>query len=93
MVYLVDDKEYTLSYSKLKSIYDQICGLEDKEFLKQLPKAAHLASMICFLKEIPTEHCLGDTGIIHELIHLMDEGTTTPLKEIRSLFENQLKLE
>ena len=94
MIYLVDGTQYKLSYKELKNHYIDFTFMSDKEFIEKLPNAAHLACMICFLKEIPTENCLSDKGIIHELIHLMStpKEELLDLSEIRELFNNQLKL-
>ena len=93
MEYIVEGKKFGLSYKELKWKHHDICQLSDEEFMKNLVDAAHLACMICFLKGTPTEACLSDTGIVHELIHLMTPGqTTTPLKEIREKFKKELEL-
>lgn len=94
MEYLVDGKRYVMSYQELREEYRRFCKMGNKEFLENLPAAAHLACIICFLKQIPTSVCLADTGIVHELLHLMHipEGNTTSLKEVRKLFKKSLKL-
>lgn len=91
--YLSDGSQYSLSYQELKEHYQVMCEMSDVDFLKNIPDAIHLACIICFLKETPTYVCLTDTGIIHELVHLLkDDGTTTPLEEIRELFKMTLRL-
>jgi hypothetical protein len=94
MEYVLDNRRYILSYQELKEEYDKFSGMSDEEFTQNLPAAAHLACVICFLKEVPTYICLSDIGIVHELIHLIHipEGNTTSLKEIRKQFELWLKL-
>jgi len=94
MIYLVDGTQYTLSYKELKNHYIDFISMSDQDFLDKLPAASHLACMICFLKEIPTENCLSDKGIIHELIHLLSipKEELLNITEIRELFKNQLKL-
>lgn len=66
----------------------------DNEFLDNLPQALHIACVICYLKEINTENCLSDEGIIHQLIHLLDipDDPIIDIKKIRQLFKEQLKL-
>ena len=93
--YVLDGKSFSLSYQSLREDYYRFCNMTDEEFMNNLPSAAHLACIICFLKEAPSYVVLSDTGIIHELIHLMHipEGNTTTLREIRKLFELWLKLE
>lgn len=95
MDYLVDGKKFVLSYNELKQEYLKYIEMSDKEFIENLPGAAHLACIICYLKEIPTYICLSDKGVLHELIHLMhipNENTTT-LNEIRDVFKITLKLD
>ncbi len=94
ITYLVDDFQYVLSYKKLKDNYETFCLMPDEVFLEKLPSALHLACMICYLKESPLEQSISDTGIIHELVHLLDipEDSTTHLNTIRDKFEKTLKL-
>lgn len=92
MTYLEEDRKFVVSYQELREKYLEFVNMTDEEFLSSLPKASHLACIICYFKEVPSYNCIGDTGIIHELIHLMDEGTTTGLEDIRELFNEQLKL-
>jgi hypothetical protein len=93
MDYLVNGHKYKLSYRQLKEHYNQFCDMTDEEFLKNLPGAAHLACIICFIKEIPTSSCLNDEGIIHQLIHLIDiPSTKKELPEIREEFRRELQL-
>lgn len=83
---------YSLSYAELREHYTRFCNMSDKEFLEKLPKAAHLACIICFLKEIPAYNIINDTGIIHELIHFIDGSSELPLEKLRELFKETLKL-
>lgn len=91
--YLLNEKKYDLSYSELRESYMQFVQMPDDEFMKRLPEAAHLACVISFLKE-HGQWAISDIGIVHELIHLMHipEGNTSTLRDIRTLFEHQLKL-
>ena len=68
--------------------------MSDQEFMDNLPKAIHLACIICYFKEIPAKYCLSDIGIVHELAHLLHipDKNVEPLSEIRKLFESDLKL-
>jgi hypothetical protein len=91
--YIVDGKEYRMSYPDLKNNYIMFCDMSDDEFIHSIPMALHLACVICYLKEIPSIVCLADTGIIHELTHwiaLPKPGIT--LHDLRKLFEEQLRL-
>lgn len=92
--YLSDGHIFSLSYQELKEQHFIFSQMTDTQFLNNLPDVIHLACIICFLKEIPTYVCLTDKGIIHELVHLLsDNVTTTPLSEIRELFNTQLRLD
>lgn len=92
--YVLDDKRFLLSYQELRQEYITLCALSDKEFKEQLPRALHIACVICFLKEIPAYVCLSDIGIVHELAHALTIGdnNTTSFSDIRKLFEQQLLL-
>lgn len=94
MIYKIANSEYHLSYSDLRELYLQYCGLSDMQFMAKLPEITHFACAVSYLKEIPLEHVVGDQGIVHELVHLMHipDGNTRTLKEIRKLFKLQLKL-
>jgi hypothetical protein len=91
--YLVDDHRYAFSYQELREKYIEFCRLPDNEFLLRLPEAAHLACIICFIKETGY-WAVSDRGIVHELIHLMHipEGNTATLYDIRELFKKSLEL-
>jgi hypothetical protein len=93
--YVLEGRNYLLSYQQLREEHYRFCSMKDEEFMANLPAAAHLACVICYLKETPGYVALCDIGIIHELIHLMHipEGNTTTLREIRKLFEETLKLD
>jgi len=90
--YKVGDKTYSLSYQELKEHYYRFICMSDTEFLKNVAEAAHLACIICFLKEIPTDVCLRDDGIIHELIHLLHIPDGIDIANIRQLFKDTLIL-
>lgn len=94
MEYIIDDKRFVLSYQELKEEYLRFCKMSDNEFLGNLPAAAHLACIICYVKEIPAQVCLADTGVIHELIHLIHipDCDLLSLAKIRKLFKESLKL-
>lgn len=94
MEYYIDNRKFDVSYRNLKEEYERFSRMSDNEFMASLPKATHLACIICYLKEVPTSAVLSDTGLIHELVHLMDIGdeNVTSLYEIRELFKTVLKL-
>lgn len=91
--YILNDRKYAFSYSELRESYLQFLQMSDEEFVKRLPEAAHLACVISFLKEFG-QWAISDVGIVHELIHLMHipDGNTASLRDIRRIFEDQLKL-
>ncbi len=94
MEYLVDGAKFSLSYQELRQKHIELCDMSDAEFMDHIPEAAHLACVICFLKETPTYICLSDKGIVHELIHLMHipQDAEKRLPEIRDTFTKRLKL-
>lgn len=94
MEYLLQGKTYTLHYRELKNHYERFCEMSDEEFLSNLPEAAHLACIICFLKETSAEDSIGDRGIIHQLIHFIaiPGESGIDLKSLRDLFKTTLNL-
>jgi hypothetical protein len=92
--YITEGRRFDWSYVELRDTYHIYCALSDDEFMAKLDDILHFAVFVCFVKEIPTYVCLADTGIVHELVHLLrgSSGSTTSLKEVRKLFEEQLKL-
>lgn len=94
MEYLIEDKKYNLSYTDLRERYNIISNLSLAEFLKKLPEILHLTCIISFLKEVPSYNTLSDTGLIHELVHLLHIGDE-PLvdaEKIRQKFIDEMKL-
>lgn len=94
ITYVVDGLQYMLSYQDLKAKHEELCALTDASFLERLPEALHLACMICYLKETPSYICLSDTGIIHELVHLLHikDEPLVDLETIRKSFQETLLL-
>lgn len=91
--YVVEGSKFGFDYQDLKNRYQGFLAMDDDVFMENLVDAAHFACMVCFVKNVPTYICLSDKGIVHELVHLMKEGTsTTDLGEIRQLFKDQLQL-
>lgn len=90
MEYVVNDKRYHFSYQELREEYFRVLEMTDRKFMKELVKISHLACFICYMKEVGPEASIGDKGIVHELIHLMQFGTgesLIDLKEIREQFK------
>lgn len=95
MEYLERGRKFSISYKELRDEHLNMIELSDSDFLSQLPKAAHLAAIICWFKEIPSHNCLGDMGILHQLLHLIHIGQDDPLidlQEIRKQFAEELRL-
>ena len=90
--YLVDGRKYLLSYQQLREKHLELCDLSDQEFIGRAAEAAHLACIICYLKEIPTYVCLSDRGIVHELVHLLHIPGDVNLHDLRNEFKEQLRL-
>ena len=84
--------QYTIHYRELRSRYARFCEMSDDDFIKALPEAAHLACIIGWFKELDADMTIGDTGIIHELIHLITGAETQGLPIIREMFREYLKL-
>ena len=94
MEYIVDNKKYNLSYQELKEKYLIFCSLSLAEFLKRLPEVLHLTCIISYLKEIPSYNTLSDTGLIHELVHLLDikDEPLVDAEKIKKQYETEMKL-
>lgn len=95
MIYLVEEKHrYHFNYKEIKEKYEAHVRMSDSQFIHALPTALHLACIICWFKNIPTDIVLGDLGLIHELVHLLEMGDEGKhdIKRIRKLFKKQLKL-
>lgn len=97
---------FLLSYDQLRDDYRRFVEMSDDEFLTNLLDALHFAAVVAYMKEIPTHYVLNDTGIVHELIHLLRsqqnarerkpkeelQVTTTSLEAIRTQFKEMLAL-
>lgn len=96
MEYIVDNNKYILNYQELKNDYLFYKSLSDKEFLNNIIKIIHFCCMVSYLKNLPTSCVLIDNGIIHELIHLLDDNTKDEainrLLKIRNLFNELMEL-
>ena len=93
MEYILEHDRFNFSYQESKKIFKKFKSLTDDEFILNIKEVLHFACFICFIKEIPTEQCLADGGLIHELIHLNSEiETVNPLGAIRHMFNKQLLL-
>ncbi len=92
MEYRVADSHYSISYCALREEHCRQVALSDEEFLQHLPAALHLACIIGWFKELGAEATIGDAGIVHELVHLLDGCAYASLAEIRGQFAERLRL-
>lgn len=76
MEYLIDNKKYTLSYEELKIDYQKFVSMTNKEFFSNIPSILHFICIVSYLKELPTSILLNDEGLIHQLVHMLDESTS-----------------
>lgn len=102
LFYFPDDEnlhgKYGFSYQELRDDYRRYALMSDEEFLARIVDVLHFACYVAYVKELQTQWVLSDTGVIHELIHLLCEErnkgmgiadyqvTTTPLEKIRDIF-------
>jgi hypothetical protein len=69
--------------------------MSDEEFAASLLDVLHFTCITCWLKESQTQHLLSDTGLIHEIVHLLlaqsnpEFTTTTKLSQVRKMFNEQ----
>lgn len=63
--------KYSWSYKELRDRYNEVLDWGDDNFMNRLPEILHLACIICFIKETPVEHSLGDEGVVHQIAHLI----------------------
>lgn len=105
LTHLPDDPEpsgkYVFSYQQLREDYRRFALMSDEEFLASIVDVLHFAVYVCYVKELQTQWVCSDTGVIHELVHLLCEErnkargdqdfevSTTPLNKIRDLFNEQ----
>lgn len=96
MEYIVDNSKYSYSYQKLREDYIRFRRMNDEEFLSHLLEILHFAVFVCYLKEIPTNAALCDKGVIHQLVHLLNEDTKEDalyeLSSIRDTFNTICEL-
>lgn len=92
MQYIIDNKKFNFSYKELRTQYYEYKNMTDFVFFADIPKLLHFVTFVGWIKELPAESLLSDVGLIHELIHILDETETVLTKqEIRENF-NKLML-
>ena len=96
MIYLVDGRQYHFSYNELQDDYYKYIKQSDDEFMQpaNLIKALHFACIVLYFKDAGIEATVGDKGIIHQLVHLLDipDEPLVDLQEVRKLFKDVLRL-
>jgi len=89
------DGHYLLSYQSLREDYRRYSAMSDEEFSANLLPILHFTCITCWLKEQQAQYLLGDTGLIHELVHLLlaqinpEFTTTTKLSAVREMFNRE----
>ena len=89
------NSNYVISYQSLREDYTRYIQMSDGDFRTELVKALHFACVVCWFKELQTQWLLGDTGLIHELVHLLEgfyDGNDAQFRKIREQFAEQCKL-
>lgn len=100
MEYLINTKKYSFSYSELKEDYLDYTSMSSAKFFSDIPKVLHFVCIVSYIKELPTYILLSDEGLIHQLVHLMDNQTkdepnidnTSVRRQIRRDFKTLCKL-
>lgn len=93
MEYLVGDKRFSFSYKELKERYLKYVGYTDEKFLANIKEILHFVVFVSYLKEIDSKVLLPDDGLIHELVHLLnDVETVENLEDIRDNFKELMNL-
>tara|TARA_R100000951_G_scaffold47698_2_gene40689 strand:+ start:804 stop:1103 length:300 start_codon:yes stop_codon:yes gene_type:complete len=92
--YEIDNKKYVLDKKTLNYLFSKYINFSDDEFTEHIIDILHYATFICYKKNIPSQSCLSDTGIIHQLIHLAKKETRKyeNIDDIRIKFEETMFL-
>lgn len=90
--YKVGDRTFVLDKKSIVRSYEKYCQMSDEDFLADLINIMHFAVYVCYIKNIPSKDILSDDGLIHELVHLMQDNTRkfVDLKKIRKNFNKTL---
>lgn len=93
-IYRVGDREFVYDHRSLKYAFSTYQRYTNEDFLENIVNILHFAVYMCWLKEIPSDECLADDGIIHELVHLLQDNTIkhSDLKNIRKKFNKTLTI-
>tara|TARA_B110000208_G_C11764178_1_gene428000 strand:- start:1117 stop:1416 length:300 start_codon:yes stop_codon:yes gene_type:complete len=90
--YKVGNKTFLYDKKFLKSTYKSCVKYTDDEFIENIIDVLHFAVYVCWIKEISSNDCLADDGIVHELVHLAQKNTRnhSNLSKIREKFNKSL---
>jgi len=93
-IYKVGNREFVYDHKSLQYAFSTYRGCTNEEFLENIVDILHFAVYMCWLKEISSDECLADDGIIHELVHLLQENTIkhSNLENIRKKFNKTLTI-
>ena len=88
MEYLIEGTKYQLNYLELKEDYLRYKAMRDEEFLQNLIPALHFVCVVSYLKCTTGYVLVNDEGLIHQMVHLLDDGTReTAMAELRRIRE------
>lgn len=93
-IYKVGNREFVYDHKSLQYAFSTYHECTNEEFLENIVDILHFAVYVCWLKEIPSDECLADDGIIHELVHLLQKNTIkhSDLENIRKKFNKTLTI-
>jgi len=89
---------YLISYSSLRDDYQRYAAMSNKDFSGNLLRILHFTCITCWLKEEKAQHLLSDTGLVHEIVHLLlnqrdpEFTTNTQLSKVREMFRQHCAL-
>jgi hypothetical protein len=91
-IYKIGDRKFVYDEKSLKQNFNKYKKYNNEKFLENIVDILHFATYVCWIKEISSDECLSDDGIIHELIHLLKENTIkhTNIENIRKKFNKVL---
>lgn len=55
--------------------YQDLVKMGDEKFFSDIPRVLHFICIVCYLKETPSHLLLDDEGLVHQLVHMMDDTT------------------
>lgn len=93
MLYLINNHKLSYSYQELKEEFLCWSNKSDEEFFSNIPELLHFVCIVSYIKELSNISLVSDLGIIHELVHMLNNiPTIQSKKEIRMLFDTLLIL-